>query len=458
MSWREALGKALRERICPRSEPPAPQPGKENPVTPQTPKRRPWTFMVYMAGDNGKVFDTQYGKLTLMAEMTSAGYKDLMKMGTVGTTDNVAVACLFDTQDATYQVEVRKGNGWSDSLVQQVPEVNTGDRDTLRRFIVDTVKAYPADHYALVIWNHGAGWLDLDAYATVRAVDANYKTNPAIFRTTPKRQTGGDKTRPIAFDDSSKDFLDSQDLDWAFAEAQAAAGVRLDLIGMDACLMAMVEGAWQLAPFADYFVASQEIEPMAGWPYGPILSALDAQPGLPPDQLSVTVVEEYAKSYGGTTRAANTVTQSAIVLGHVSQTETLCKALVDAAMTSKANAVRTLIQGARDQALVFEDRNYRDLGDFAAKLAEAARWSSYPAVTAAAKALADHLQARGAGAPVLRVGFLPGYKAATGMSVFLPPKTVSADRLKAMLDVYRPLRFVQATGWDHLLDWVYSPL
>ena len=134
----------------------------------QTPVHRPWTLMIYMAGDNGKIFDTKTGRIKLMAPMEEAGYQDLFEMGTVGTTDQCAVTCLFDTLDASYLVEVRKGKRFSDSLVQPLREVNMGDPNTLKEFIVRSVQTYPADHYALVIWNHGTGWLDVDHYATVR--------------------------------------------------------------------------------------------------------------------------------------------------------------------------------------------------------------------------------------------------------------------------------------------------
>ena len=130
-------------------------------MDPQTPVHRPWTLMVYMAGDNGKIFDTKAGRIKLMAPMEEAGYQDLFEMGTVGTTDQCAVTCLFDTLDASYLVEVRKGKRFSDSLVQPLREVNTGDPNTLKEFIVRSVQNYPADHYALVIWNHGTGWLDV---------------------------------------------------------------------------------------------------------------------------------------------------------------------------------------------------------------------------------------------------------------------------------------------------------
>ena len=271
-------------------------------MDPQTSTHRPWTLMVYMAGDNGKIFDTQAGHIKLMASMEEAGYGDLFEMGTVGTTDQCAVTCLFDTMDASYLVEVRKGARFSDSLVQPLREINTGDPDTLKEFIVRSMQTYPADHYALVIWNHGTGWLDVDHYATVRSLDDEHRTSSAIFRTTYRQLTAGETTRPIAFDDSSKDFLDTADLRQAFSQAHEATGRRLDIIGMDACLMAMIEGARELTPFADYFIASQEVEPMDGWPYARILQALNADSALAPAALADRIVREFAVSYLATTR------------------------------------------------------------------------------------------------------------------------------------------------------------
>jgi hypothetical protein len=418
-------------------------------------KRRPWTMMVYMAGDNGKIFDTDRGRIKLMAEMTTVGYRDLMEMGTVGTTDNVAITCLFDTQDIAYLVEVRKGRGMADSAVQQVPEVNTGAPETLQAFIIESMKAYPADHYALVIWNHGTGWLDVDSYSAVRAFDPTGKSNPPLFRATPQKLTAGDTTRPIAYDDSSMDFLDSQDLRAALAAAQAETGERLDLIGMDACLMAMIEGGRELAGFADYFVASQEVEPMAGWPYGPIIAALDGEPGLAAAKFADVIVEEFTKSYGGATREEHTVTQSAIVLARTATTEELCATLVSAMLDDATPTLRRLARRARDETLTFEDRSYRDLGDFAAKLTALTEWDNYPAVTTAAVALHDHLIARDETGPILKVGFLPDYERATGMSVYLPGAIPETEREK-ILGTYRELAFAQNTGWDKLVGWLLA--
>jgi len=424
----------------------------------QTPMHRPWTLMIYMAGDNGKIFDTKAGRIKLMAPMEEAGYQDLFEMGTVGTTDQCAVTCLFDTLDASYLVEVRKGKRFSDSLVQPLREVNMGDPNTLKEFIVRSVQNYPADHYALVIWNHGTGWLDVDHYATVRALEDENRTNGAIFRTTYKQITAGETTRPIAFDDSSKDFLDTADLRQAFSQAQDATGRRLDIIGMDACLMAMIEGARELIPFADYFIGSQEVEPMDGWPYAPILQALNADPTMAPAVLADRIVCEFAVSYNAATRAGEeTVTQSAIALAATARTEDLVKALVAAILARQDDAgLKSLVKGCVKNTLVFQDKNYRDLGDFAARLVQATEFEFFPEVTAAAKALAEQLNARGADAPVLRVAFRPRYAGATGLSVYVPsPLQPSWQREKA-LAIYRNLLFPLATGWDRLLEWVNS--
>jgi hypothetical protein len=413
--------------------------------------------MVYMAGDNGKVFHTSSGPLRLMAEMTSAGYKDLWKMGQVGSTDACAITCLFDTQQGSYLVEVRKGNGMGNSAVRSLAEINMGDPENLRAFIVRAIEEYPADRYMLVLWNHGLGWLDVDIYSQVRSAGEGGVSHRPVFRSTPAKMAGGEKTRPIAFDDSSKDFLDTIDLRWALSEANVATGVRLDVVGMDACLMAMIEGARELAPFADYFVASQEVEPMEGWPYPGILKALNRRPEMDGAALSTAIVEEYAASYGGKTRGGDeTVTQSAIVTARTEKTEELAKALVDALMLDPAPVLRSMAQRAADETLVFQDRSYRDLGSFARHLAEEAAWTSHrnaKNVQVAAQALSEHMLARGDDAPVLRVGYTPSYERATGLSVFLPRMLSQARREEAMR-AYRTLLFAERTGWDRLVEWL----
>jgi hypothetical protein len=306
-----------------------------------------------------------------------------------------------------------------------------------------------------VIWNHGTGWLDVDHYAVVRdARDAGQSHSP-LFRTTPHRATDGETTRPIAYDDSSMDFLDTQDLRRALSEAQQETGRRLSLIGMDACLMAMIEGARELAPFADYFVASQEVEPMAGWPYDTILSTINGEPELGPPEVAQMIVDQFAASYGGVTRVEQTVTQSAIDLARTATTAALVKNLTDEILASPSPELKSVILKAVRDALVFQDRNYRDLGDFARLVAEGTHFTHHTAVQRAASRLHEHLEERGPEGAVLSIGYLPRYERATGLSVYLPA-TLNVSPPERAFTVYRDLIFPQTTGWDSMLEWLYG--
>ncbi len=195
---------------------------------------------------------------------------------------------------------------------------------------------------------------------------------------------------------------------------------------------------------------------MDGWPYTAILKSLNARPDMAPPALAETIVDAYAAHYEGKTRSDDPVTQSAIATARTETTEQLARELVDALLYDPAPILRSMAQKAVDHALTFQDRNYRDLGTFALALAAGSTsviHRSAPRVKAAAEALVSHLAARGADAPVLRLGYLPAYESATGLSVFLP-RMLSPFRREETMRVYRKLVFPQRTGWDRLVEWL----
>gem|GEM_PF-2476080 len=67
-----------------------------------------------------------------------------------------------------------------------------------------------------------------------------------------------------------------------------------DIIGFDACLMANFNVASLLSPFADYMIASEELEPGAGWSYDVWLAELVKKPKMTPLEVSKAVVDSYA--------------------------------------------------------------------------------------------------------------------------------------------------------------------
>ena len=104
--------------------------------------------------------------------------------------------------------------------------LNMGDSSTLSFFIDFAEQKYPADHYALMIWDHGNGPL----YGC--AVDENHNGDSLLL---PEITDALDAT----------DFGKSKMFDW---------------IGFDCCLMGNLEVADTLAKYSYYMIASQEVE------------------------------------------------------------------------------------------------------------------------------------------------------------------------------------------------------
>lgn len=108
-----------------------------------------------------------------------------------------------------------------------------GEADTLSSFLDYCVKNHAADHYALILWNHGNG--PLIGYGK----DCLFENDSLSLSEMAKAM-------------ESSSFNESNQLDW---------------VGFDACLMASAELACIWEPYAKYLVSSQEIEPAFGWNY-----------------------------------------------------------------------------------------------------------------------------------------------------------------------------------------------
>ena len=106
--------------------------------------------------------------------------------------------------------------------------------DTLREFINYGYQNHEGDVYDLLMWDHGGGAIvGFGAYE-------NY---------------GYESLSMVEIDDAlsgTKFYNDGNKFDW---------------IGFDACLMGMLEVADVLSPYANYMIASEELEAGSGWNY-----------------------------------------------------------------------------------------------------------------------------------------------------------------------------------------------
>lgn len=413
-----------------------------------------WTILIYMAGDN---------------DLDDFGGDDIEEMKKVGSSDRIHVLVQRDTAAAgvpTRRYRVRKGTMAEDDVVQKIGETNTGDPKVLADFLKWGRAKYPAKRTMAVLWNHGSGWDDTDIYAEAKRRKLNPpEARPAstggqrrsgargrpmlpggfIHRSGVKKRFRGpffltafqfDKAsgprRAIAFDDDAQDFLDSVEMKNVFNAAAKAAKRKFDVIGMDACLMSMVETGLQVQQAGEVFCGSQEVEPGEGWPYDRILKALTAKPTMDGRELTKLIVKEYVSSYS----KSQAVTQSAFdltALGAVQKAANELGTLLAKAYKNNDFAAQGAIMNARVRAQGYEHPDYVDLADFSKRLA-----ASLPAFAAIAKKIQDAVAACvfANGAPNAKI------KGSRGLSIYLPLGKVSP--------LYKNLDFAKG-GWGNFL-------
>lgn len=391
--------------------------------------RKAWTVMVYMAGDNN---------------LDPDGVKDLKEMKKVGSTDQLNIVAQFDRAagHVARRYYLRKGGIVTGDAVASLGDVNTGDPANLSDFINWGIKTYPAEHYLLVLWNHGQGWDDTDIYADERSRAlrrlASGRVRHALFHTPVRRtleQAGKEPlARAILLDDGAKDFLDNLEMKKVLAGMAKTLKRKLDILGMDACLMSMAEVGYQVSGSVAYTVGSEQTEPNNGWPYDKILAELAAKPKMTPRELSALIVDKYLASY----KPADGVTQSACDLAKAGELATAMAALAKALTASLKDAgARQRILVVRNQVQSYEVPDNIDLVDFCNLLAKAG-------ADAATVAACQKVVAAVKSSYVVAQGYKGGdLKNSNGVAIYFPTKAVSP--------LYAGLDFSKKTGWEAFL-------
>ena len=338
-----------------------------------------WTVLVYMASDN----NLEAAALDNLREIAHVGSSAHLNL--VAQVDRISSRNIWDDTTAgnwtgTKRFLVQPGMEPDAAMaVQDLGELNTGDPTTLADFITWGITRYPAKHYALVLWSHGAAWQGL----------ANDETS------------GGDN-------------LTLPELGKALAAAQQQTGfTKLDLLGFDACLMAQLDVLQTIAPYAQVAVASAELEPTKGWAWDAWLSALVANP----DHTATSIAEVIVKSYMSLYQRTEDVTLAAFDLTQVSAISVELDRLAGALLTGQPTDGANITQ-ARTAVEVYastnsEQFNAVDLGQLSTLLA--ARGATGE-VTAAAAAMATAIKNA-------RFAYDAGQSHinGSGLSIYFPP-------------------------------------
>jgi len=374
-----------------------------------------WTYMVYMGADNN---------------LSTAGLFDLNEMESVGSDDKIKIALQaefsafytdFDSIGRAYNGETLRflvqadGNPDNIDLAagQSIGNVDMGAPATLTRFIQWAATTHPAQHYALVIWDHGAGW-----------------KKSALFKGAVQ-------------DESSNTFMSLPEL----AGAVRNAGIHLDVINFDACLMAMYEVAYEFAGLADYMVFSEEVEPGNGDPYDTILADLKSRPTMTGAELSQSIVEKYHAYYSTPGTRQEKTTKSAVDMARIPDLHSAMLNFADA-LVRDYDAVSGVVAQVQANAQKFEYAANLDLYDFTARIA-----NRLPAGGVRQAALTVNNAVTQAVIANRTTG--PAVNDAYGLAVFVPSLgQVSSDALYNDLQAYGRLACnqIRSTVWAQAVE------
>lgn len=378
--------------------------------TPRPNAKAEWTVLVYLDGDN---------------DLEESAIDDYNEMASVGSNEQLNIIVQFDRISADEDWDVRSNGNWSSvkrfrveqgkrptksNQLADLGERNMGDPRTLIDFATWGMTTYPAQHYALVFWDHGASW-------------------PGV-----------------ASDDSSDgDLLTLPEIATALTTVQQRTGVqKLDLIGFDACLMGQIDVLRTIAPFGQVAIGSADLEPGEGWAWNAWLSDLANRPPSDAVALAPSIVKSFMSFYEK--EGDSSVTLSAFDLNKVEQLTNQLDQLAGAMIDNMAESY-TLIAKARAHAAEYAsgdtDISAIDLGYFADSLTAA---DLAAPIVKSARALGRTLKAAR-----ITHGYGADHPNTSGISVYFPWKKKNYNATYA-----KSSPFTTATRWNAFLQAFYK--
>lgn len=350
-----------------------------------------WTLVVFVQASNS---------------LKNFAQPNFTAMGSVGSSSdlNILVQCYFPQNAGIYRYKIEKGKMVLDAHLQEESD-GTTTKDVVDAFRWAKNK-YPAQKYALILWNHGIGILD-PVWGKTTQWQASQKLhiekemialNPRIrigdltveqsFTCTTQQNVqvaenmftqeeidlidkaieydcgAAEVFRGILFNEQSRTYMTNQAFIAALREIKndVLGGKKIDILGMDACLMAMVEVGYQSRQYAKYLVASEESELAHGWDYAALCKSLSEK--ATPQKVACGIVSNYEQYYKN---KINFYTLSAIDLSRMDDVkmhlDAVVKSLNDCMKIDKKQ-VLAAVKKARLMCQQFSATNYIDIHSF----------------------------------------------------------------------------------------------
>ena len=241
-----------------------------------------WTVMLYLCGTD---LESAGGMATTNLTMISKTVPD-SQVNFVFQTGGTKQWNPTGSEEMKLELSTDKLQRWSYSgegfkLEKELENASMAKYSTLSDFIQWSAENYPAEKNILIMWDHGCG-----------------------------------SARGLIMDElHDKAIMSLEGLE----RALKAGGVHFDIFMTDTCLMASLETAQAVKPYADYLLASEEVVPGMGTNYEEFLQNLYDEPDCGPVRLGRNICNAtqvmYAEEGGGS--SLNGLTFSLIDLSKV---------------------------------------------------------------------------------------------------------------------------------------------
>lgn len=332
-----------------------------------------WTTLVYVQAKNN---------------LSPFALKNFSDMAIIGSNQNASLLVEWyqPGQNGVWRYRVDQGK----MVLEECHQTNTDGNSS--NDLVDSmswaVRKYPADKYALVLWDHGIGIIDphwgVGSNTGSKDRDETFFINSGILNSNPRIQIDGitiDSTvtftqpiqsstnylspRGILFNEQSRTYMNNQALAQALSTIRTKVlnNKKLDLLGMDACLMAMMEVGYLAHKDVSVMVASQEVELAHGWPYAPVTTLMSTKNTTPHD-VAQGIVHSYGEYYKDKiaffTQSAIDLNQLPIMKDSINR---VVQAFNNCLSIDKKNTVHAA-QKARQSCVQFSAPAYIDLHSF----------------------------------------------------------------------------------------------
>lgn len=308
-----------------------------------------WTIFVYGNGDHN-LSGSLANDIDKMTKATLTGDVRVIVAADYNASEKDASGVQYPTGTTWYSIT----GGGEKTIIDQTSEQNFDDPEVLSDAVAKVIQNYPADHYGVILWDHGGAW---------------------------DRGFGGDNQDGTLFPSRGMTAVEARD---AIRKGLKTGGSlfnvspTLDFIGFDTCLLGTAEVAYLFKDMTKVYIANAEIDFGAGWNYTDTLTALAANTSMTPIEFATMEIEKWDILHKDITDMDKLIrSHTAIDTSKINDFATAIKNFVDVVEVTKSNGVLPNNGDVYANALALavpgygelsvkktEDYDYRDLGQF----------------------------------------------------------------------------------------------